>query len=338
MHRVNAIPYVTIQSLSESFTTNGEAAGAWATMELEGSQLRWQTYGRDPIEMTLPLRKPAECWPDPLPPLRHLKRAWRKNAVLNGIEALVFDLDGVLYRDDDPIPNAPEFVAWAIAQGLDIAAVTNNAGRSAADYALKLAKLGYDIPESKIITAGMATARWLANRTPGARIHGLGPAALKVELQEAGCVEVGDDADFVVAGISYDMTVGDLSLATRLLRNGAKLIITNPDETHPTPYGYAPEAGAVQAFLEASGGKAAACVSKPNAFIFQMALDLLGASAETTLMIGDTPETDIKGARAMGMPSALVETGNPTDGAADYSPTVQVEDLAELQALLAASL
>ena len=337
MHRVNAIPYVTIQSLSESFTTNGEASGAWATMELDGSQLRWQTLGRDPIEMTLPLRKPEECWPEPLPPLRHLKRAWRENAALNGIKALVFDLDGVLYRDADPIPNAPEFVAWANAQGLDIAAVTNNAGRTAADYAAKLAKLGYDIPESKIITAGMATARWMANRTPGARIHALGPAAMKAELKAAGCVEVGDDADFVVAGITYEMTVGDLSQATRLLRNGAKLIISNPDQTHPTPNGYAPEAGAVQAFLEASGGKPAAYVSKPNAFIFQMALDLLGTSAETTLMIGDTPETDIQGARAMGMPSALVETGNPTDGAVDHPPTVQVEDLAELQVLLAAS-
>ena len=183
----------------------------------------------------------------------------------------------------------------------------------------------------------MATARWLTNRSPGARIHALGPAAIKAELQAAGCIEVGDDADFVVAGITYEMTVGDLSRATRLLRNGAKLIISNPDQTHPTPNGYAPEAGAVQAFLEASGGKPAACVSKPNAFIFQMALDLLGTSAETTLMIGDTPETDIQGARAMGMPSALVETGNPTDGAADHPPTVQVEDLAELQVLLAAS-
>ena len=68
-----------------------------------------------------------------------------------------------------------------------------------------------------------------------------------------------------------------------------------------------------------------------------MALDLLGTSAEATLMIGDTPETDIQGARAMGMASALVETGNPTDGAADHPPTVQVEDLAELQVLLEAS-
>ena len=117
------------------------------------------------------------------------------------------------------------------------------------DYAAKLAKLGYDIPESKIITAGMATARWMANRTPGARIHALGPAAMKAELKAAGCVEVGDDADFVVAGITYEMTVGDLSQATRLLRNGAKLIISNPDQTHPTPNGYAPEAGAVQALL-----------------------------------------------------------------------------------------
>lgn len=335
LHRVNAVPYITIQSLTESFATGGEAAAAWATLEID-DDIRWRTHGRDPIEMTLPLRRPGERWTEPLPGLRHIKRAWKAGAVLKDVEALVFDLDGVLYRDEEPIEHAREFVAWAQAAGYPVAAVTNNAGKSAEDYAAKLARMGYDIPADRIVTAGVATASWLAERTPGARVHSLGPAALKAELAAAGCVEAGEAADYVVSGIGHDMTVGELAIATRMIRKGAKLIMSNPDQTHPTPAGYAPEAGAVQAFLETSGGVAATVIGKPNPFIFKLALERMGMTAAKTLMIGDTPETDIRGGLEAGMATALVETGNPTAGATDFPPTVQVADLSELREFLEA--
>lgn len=334
LNRVNAVPHIALQSLTESFATGGAAAGVWATLELDDA-IRWRAHGRDPIEMTLPLRRPGESWETPLPGLRHLKRAWRSNAVLTDVEALVFDLDGVLYRDEEPVPAAREFVAWARRAGYPIAAITNNAAGSAAAYAARLARLGYDIPAERIVSAGMATAAWLAERAPGAGIHAVGPAALKAELAAAGCVEAGDAADYVVAGIDPGVTVADLAAATRLIRGGAKLIMTNPDPTHPTPDGYAPEAGAVQAFLETAGGVAATVVGKPNPYIFKLALARLGMAAGKTLMVGDTPETDIRGGAAAGMATALVETGNPTAGAAAFPPTVQVADLAELQELLA---
>ncbi len=333
LNRIDAIPYVTVQSLTESFTTGGAPAAAWATLEI-GDDIRWRTHGRDPIDVAMPLRRPGERWTPPLPALRHKKRAWKESVSLGGIEALLFDLDGVLYRDEEPIPHAPEFVKWATDRGLQVAALTNSAGRRAQDYAEKLAWLGYAIPAERIMTAGMATARWLAGRAPAPKVLTVGPAALKAELLAAGCVDAGDDADFVVAGIAPETTVADLARAVRRIRAGAALVVTNPDLTHPTPGGYAPETGAVQAFLEAAGGKPAAVVGKPNAFIFRQALDLLGLPPERVLMIGDTPETDIAGARGVGMPAALVETGNPTDGAAELPPTVQVADLAELRGLL----
>ena len=333
LNRINAIPYVTIQSLTESFTTSGEPSGAWATLEIS-DVIRWQTHGADPIEVSLPVRSPQETWPEPLSGMRHRKRAWKEAAPLGDIEALVFDLDGVLYRDAQAIEHAREFVSWAQAKGLAIAAVTNNAGRSAGDYATKLNSLGYRIGVDQVLSAGMATARWLAERSISAKVYVVGPEALKAELALVGCIEAGETADFVVAGIASDTTVAELSRATRLIRSGAQLVVSNPDVTHPTPDGFAPEAGAIQAFLEASGGKPASVIGKPNPYLFRMALDLLGTSAARTLMIGDTPETDIKGALGVGMPSALVETGNPTAGAVDYPPTLQVEDLAELQAIM----
>jgi len=66
LHRSGGVPHITIQSLTESFTTGGEPAGAWATLEVGGGDIRWQTHGLDPIAVTLPLRRPGERWVAPL--------------------------------------------------------------------------------------------------------------------------------------------------------------------------------------------------------------------------------------------------------------------------------
>jgi len=68
LHRVNAIPHITVQSLTESFATDGEAAEAWATIEIRDGNIHWRTYGNDPIDMVLPIRKPGERWEECLPP------------------------------------------------------------------------------------------------------------------------------------------------------------------------------------------------------------------------------------------------------------------------------
>lgn len=66
LHRVNGVPYLTAQSLTESFTTDGEPAGAWATLEIDAA-IRWRVHGRDPIEIALPLRNRGAKWVEPRP-------------------------------------------------------------------------------------------------------------------------------------------------------------------------------------------------------------------------------------------------------------------------------
>lgn len=336
LHTVDGVPHLTLQSLTESFTTDGAPAGAWATLEVD-DEIRWRVYGRDPIALTLPLRPRGRRWVAPLAPIRERRRERSVDGRLAGVKAVILDFDGVLYRDDEPIAGAPEFVRWARAAGLGIAGVTNNARRSADDYARKLARMGIDIPAAAIVTAGEDTARMLAARAPGATVFVAGPEALGRELIAAGLVE-GEPPDFVVAGMDPEMTVARLARAAVHLRNGALLVVSNPDRTHPTPAGLEPEAGAVQAFLEAAGGKPAEACGKPGAGIFRLALDRLGTAPGETLMVGDTLMTDILGANRAGLLSAHVLTGNPAEGAPEAEPTVRVADLAELQAVLTEAL
>jgi Icc protein len=66
LHTVAGIPHITIQSLTESFTTGGEPAAAWATLEIGDGAIQWQTFGLDPIRATLRQRLPEERWTQPL--------------------------------------------------------------------------------------------------------------------------------------------------------------------------------------------------------------------------------------------------------------------------------
>ena len=335
LHRVEAIPHITVQSLTESFTTGGEPAAAWATLEI-GDDIRWRTFGRDPIEVTLALRQPGERWPEPLPNVRVRMAAARRPGGLQGIRGLLLDLDGVLYRGSEPIPAGGRLLAYARARGMPVAALTNNARRTAEQASAKLAGMGFAVAPEMIVTAGLATALHVRSRHPGARVLAVGPEALRKELQRAGvAVVTGEEtADLVVAAIDEELTMAELRLAANHIRRGADLIVTNPDATHPTPDGVALESGAIQALLERAGGRPATVVGKPMAGIFELALARLGLPAAEVLMVGDTPETDIAGALAAGVRSALVGPAGGTTEAALHAPTVTVGDLDQLIELL----
>ena len=67
---------------------------------------------------------------------------------------------------------------------------------------------------------------------------------------------------------------------------------------------------------------------KPHKRPFQLVLQKLALKPEDVLFVGDNPGKDIKGAKAIGMKTALAEYGRifPTGEKADYS----INDISEL--------
>lgn len=66
---VNGTVHLTQQSLTESFTTDGEPAGAMGLIEL-GDTVNWRVEGRDP--MSFSFRPTAARWTPPVPPFHRL--------------------------------------------------------------------------------------------------------------------------------------------------------------------------------------------------------------------------------------------------------------------------
>ncbi len=68
---VDGIAHITLQSLTETFTTSGEPAGAFALLELS-DQIFWRVYGRDDFAWSTRTEALSRRWLAPLPDFREV--------------------------------------------------------------------------------------------------------------------------------------------------------------------------------------------------------------------------------------------------------------------------
>ncbi len=257
----------------------------------------------------------------------------------SGIKAVVLDMDGVLWRGDEPLPGMLELFQWLDESGTPFMLATNNSGKTPTDYIHKLALMGvHTVQEAHIITSGTATVRYMQSRyLPGTRVYIIGMDGLRHLLAEGGfdlTPPTDDDpVQVVVVGIDKQLTYEALKEGTLFIRQGAAFIGTNGDKTFPAPEGLVPGAGSIIAALEAATDTTPVIIGKPDAPMFQAALSVLGTSPEETLMIGDRLNTDIEGGKNIGMKTALLFTGVTTPQGLQTSniwPDVAYEGLPEL--------
>jgi NagD protein len=161
----------------------------------------------------------------------------------------------------------------------------------------------------------------------------IGEGGLIVALQEAGIAFDSIKPDFVVVGEGRVLNFELVEKAMRFLAKGSRLVATNPDTWCPTDAGPRPGTGALAALLESASGQRAYYLGKPNPFMFVMARKRLGLRTGETVMVGDTMETDIRGAFEAGMQSFLVLSGSTKfEDVGDYvyQPTRVLRSVAEL--------
>ena len=232
-------------------------------------------------------------------------------------DAILLDMDGVLYHGDRPLPGAREFLQRIAA--IPHLFITNNPILPPAEVAAKLARMGLPRPEpEQIITSAQATVRWLNREKPGFRYFAVGADGLHQALSEVGIADA-SNADFVVVGEGPGIDFDSLTLGINLIvKQGARLVGTNPDinvdATIDGEHRLVPGGGALVAPFAVASGVEPVIIGKPNPLLFEMALEQLGCVPDRCLMIGDRPDTDIAGAARLGMQTALIRTGRFAPG------------------------
>ena len=245
----------------------------------------------------------------------------------------LIDMDGVIYRGSTLIPGAIDFIEHLKRTGTPFLFLTNNSERSPRDFAAKLKHLGLKVSHKNFYSAAHCTADFLIRQHPTSSAFVIGEGGLIIALQEAGIAFDTISPDFVVVCEGRLLTFELMEKAMRLLQKGSRLVATNPDTWCPTDAGPRPGTGAVTALLESAIGRKAYYLGKPNPFMFVMARKRLGLRTGETIMIGDTMETDIRGASELGIQSYLVLTGSTTKediAKYPYQPTRVLNSIADL--------
>jgi len=225
------------------------------------------------------------------------------------IHSWLMDMDGVLVREEQPIPGADRFLARLRELGLPFLVLTNNSIYTRRDLTARLAASGLHVPEEAIWTSALATARFLSDQRPGGSAFVIGEAGLTTALHDAGYTLTERTPDYVVLGETRTYSFERITRAIRLIAAGARFIATNPDATGPSLDGPLPATGSVAALISRATGVEPYFVGKPNPLMMRSALNAIDAHSETAAMVGDRMDTDIVSGLEAGMETVLVLTG-----------------------------
>ena len=233
---------------------------------------------------------------------------------------LLLDLDGTVYRGNDPVPGAAETIRAARAAGIRVLFVTNRANRTPGAIARQLRSLGIDCQRSDIITTAAATAAYCAAHG-GGRCHLVGERGLREAFAAQGLPAAQDGpADWVVVSLDVRFTYAKLAKAAALVLGGARFVATNSDTRITIGNDILPETGALAAAIAAVAGVEPIVIGKPSPMLFQEAIRAAGCPASDALAVGDFLGTDIAAAVAAGIPSCLLLTGVSTRADVARSP------------------
>jgi 4-nitrophenyl phosphatase len=252
---------------------------------------------------------------------------------MKNYKGYLIDLDGTMYRGDELIESAGEFVKELHKKNTPYLFITNNSSRTQEAISQKLNGMGVPSSPEQVVTSSVAAAMYLKGLKQGASCYVIGEEGLYETLQDEGFV-ITEEAhcDFVVMGIARNITYEKYAKACLAIRNGADFLITNSDKAIPTERGLLPGNGALSSVITVSTGINPIVVGKPEPVIMEAALSKLALNKEDIVMIGDNYDTDIWAGIQAGIDTIMVFTGitqKEEMAKLKVKPTYHVTDLGE---------
>ena len=258
--------------------------------------------------------------------------------MLSSVRAVLIDLDGVLYVEDEPVPGAHEAVSRLRDGGRVLRFVTNTTSRSRPATLEKLRRLGFSLEDEDLVTPAALAVR-----------HCLDEGRRRVSLLmndevKGDFVALDEDDDepeaVIVGDLGEEFAYPVLNRAFRHVMAGAELIALQRNRFWQQADGLSLDVGPFVAALEYATSREAYVVGKPARTFFSEVLRDAGFEADAAAMVGDDIETDVGGAVDAGLAGILVRTGKYRADAVASSkiePTATVDSIADVPELLGLS-
>ena len=252
------------------------------------------------------------------------------------MEALLFDLDGVLYQGGRVIDGALETLHWCERCAIPHLFVTNTSSKPRRALVERLSAMGLSASAEQIFAPPVAARDYLA-------AHDAEPLALFVReatREDFEGLEVLHDAaehgagSVVIGDIGEAWDFATLNRAFRLLMAEPRpvLIALGMSRYAQGSDGLVLDVAPFIKALEHASGCQAVVMGKPARAFFDAAVHKLGTSPAQTVMIGDDIHGDVGGAQAAGLAGVLVRTGKfrPNDLEGDIRPDAILDSVADL--------
>ncbi|XVF28079.1 hypothetical protein REPUB_Repub14bG0164500 [Reevesia pubescens] len=265
-------------------------------------------------------------------------------ALLDSVDAFLFDCDGVIWKGDKLIDGVPQTLDMLRSKGKKLVFVTNNSTKSRAQYANKFRSLGLSVTQDEIFSSSFAAAMYLKvnHFPPHNKVYVIGGEGISQELQLAGFTALGGPEDgekkvqlksscffehdknvgAVVVGLDPNINYYKLQYGTLCIREnpGCLFIATNRDSVgHMTDLQEWPGAGCMVGAICGSTGREPIVVGKPSTFMMEFLLQKFDISTSRMCMVGDRLDTDILFGQNAGCKTLLVLSGVTTQSTLDDS-------------------
>jgi len=248
---------------------------------------------------------------------------------LDGVRALLLDLDGVIVLAEKPVPGAAAALGALATRKIPFLIVTNTSLVSRATLSRWGASMGAPIPPDRFQSALSVSAAYTAREFKGQPLYVLASDDARTEFE--GQHLMTDDEAAAPDARAAAVVVGDspeilnyqtLNRAFRLIRNGATFVAMHKNRWWLTPEGPTIDSGSIVVGLEFAAGVKAVTVGKPSAPFFREAAGQLAAEVAARgeprlrrheiAMVGDDLDTDVRAAQRAGLRGAFVLTGKHT--------------------------
>ncbi|HEX3724161.1 MAG TPA: TIGR01458 family HAD-type hydrolase [Nitrolancea sp.] len=250
---------------------------------------------------------------------------------MSEIQGLLIDVDGVLRIDNDPLPGSVDALNELRRRKVPYRLLTNTTVRTRHSLGALMRRLGFDVEDQEIITAGAATAAYLRRRFPNQPCFLIATGDVADDFTGVPLTNGMDARVVVIGGAEQNFTYAALNHAFRLLLNGATLVAMHRGKYWITSQGPTLDAGAYIQGLEYVTGKRARVVGKPAAPFFRVGVRSLGLQPDQVAIVSDDLLQDIAPAMRLGITGILVRTGlfNET-GLARVTPDHVIDTFASI--------
>lgn len=252
------------------------------------------------------------------------------------MDAVLLDLDGVIYQGESALPGALATLEWLQHENIPHLFLTNTTSRPASAVISKLVDMGIAITPDQLLTPVIVARHWLEDQ---------GSTSVACLLAEQSLEDLGgldlltypDQAEVkavIVGDLAEDWTYDRLNWGFRLLMENPKSHLVALGMTRYCRSGaqlrldVAPFVSALQSATD----RDPKVTGKPGKLMFEAGLSMLGVKADQAVMLGDDIRSDIGGALDAGLKGVLVQTGKfrTEDLSDDLSPTAVIPSIADL--------